>query len=72
MLNGHTCRILSVAFSTDGTHIVSGSIDQSVQVWDALSGVEVKVFNGHSGGVCSVAFSSDGKHIVSGSIDESV
>ena len=43
-----------------------------MQVWDALSGVEVKVFNGHSGGVCSVAFSSDGKHIVSGSIDESV
>ena len=61
-----------VAFSGDGSCIVSGSCDGCVQVWDALSGVELKVFNSHTGLVQSVAFSSNGTHIVSGSSDESV
>ena len=41
-------------------------------MWDALSGVELKVLNGHTGWVQSVAFSNDGNHIVSGSGDKSV
>ena len=64
--------VYCVAFSDDGSCIVSGSGGGSVQIWDALSGVELKVLNGHSGSVSSVAFSSDGIHIVSGSHDESV
>ena len=62
----------SVAFSSDGTQIFSGSYDESMQVWDALSGVELKMFNGHSSHVNSVAFSSDGTQIVPGSDDQSV
>ena len=61
-----------VAFSGDGSCIVSGSDDGSVRVWDALSGVELKVLNSHTHSVQSVAFSSDGTHIVSGSDDRSV
>ena len=30
VLNGHTSSVFSVAFSSDGTHIVSGSSDKSV------------------------------------------
>ena len=71
-LNGHTNSIGSVAFSSDGTHIVSGSGDGSVRVWDASTGKELKTLNGHSDSVTSVAFSSDGTHIVSGSFDNSV
>ena len=55
-----------------GSCIVSGSDDKSVQVWDALSSVELKLLNGHTDSVKSVAFSSDGTHIVSGSNDKSV
>ena len=72
MLNGHTGWVWSVAFSGDGTHIVSGSDDRSVQVWDALSGVELKVLNGHTGWVHCVEFSSDGTHIVSESSNKSM
>ncbi|PPQ89030.1 hypothetical protein CVT25_003940, partial [Psilocybe cyanescens] len=60
------------AFSSDGSHIVSGSWDNSVRVWDALTGHEKLVLNGHTNSVHSVAFSSDGRHIVSGSSDKSV
>ena len=35
-LNGHTDSVRSVAFSRDGTRIVSGSEDRSVRVWDML------------------------------------
>ena len=64
--------INAVAFSSDGTQIVSGSDDKSVRVWDASTGVGVKVLKGHTGLVNSVAFSSDGTQIVSGSYDNSV
>ena len=32
--NAHSDRIMSVAFSPDGTKIVSGSLDQTIKVWD--------------------------------------
>ena len=41
-LNGHTDTVTSVAFSHDGIHIVSGSSDKSVWVWDASTGSTLK------------------------------
>ena len=32
--NAHSDRIKSVACSPDGTKIVSGSLDQTIKVWD--------------------------------------
>jgi WD40 repeat protein len=55
-----TLALFSVAFSHDGTRIVSGSEDNSVRVWDASTGAELQQLNGHSGTVNSVAFSHDG------------
>ncbi|EDR10450.1 mycorrhiza-induced NACHT/WD-repeat protein [Laccaria bicolor S238N-H82] len=72
VLNGHMKAVNSVAFSTDGTRIVSGSYDKSVRVWDVSTGAELKVLNGHMEAVKSVAFSTDGTCIVSGSSDKSV
>ena len=62
----------SVAFSSDGTRIVSGSSDNLVRVWDASTGESLKVLKGHTKSVNSVTFSSDGNRIVSGSSDNSV
>jgi WD40 repeat protein len=72
VLEGHTSWVTSVAFSSDGTRIVSGSGDESVRVWDVSTGKVQSVLEGHTDWVSSVAFSSDGTRIVSGSGDESV
>ena len=42
-LTGHSGPVYSVAYSPDGKHIVSGSCDKSVKIWDAHSGKEVRV-----------------------------
>ena len=65
----HEAPVTSVAFSSDGTHIVSGSHDKSVRVWAASTGAELRRLNGHTRRVDSVAFSSDGTRIVSGSFE---
>jgi len=71
-LKGHTGYINSVAFSSNGTCIATGSSDKSVRVWDASTGAELKELKGHTGYISSVAFSNDGTQIVSSSSDNSV
>ncbi|KAF8153168.1 hypothetical protein B0H34DRAFT_94878 [Crassisporium funariophilum] len=71
-LKAHTWHITAVAFSNDGTRIVSGSADKSMRVWDSSTGAELMVLEGHTDWVTSVTFSSDDMHIVSGSDDYSV
>ena len=65
-LSGHTAAVMSVAYSTDGKAIVSGSRDKLVKIWDVAMGSCVKNLTGHTDFVESVAYSPDGKHIVSG------
>jgi len=64
--------ILSVAYSPDGSCIVSGSRNHVVQVWDAKTVQELTQLTGHNGPVLSVAYSPDGSRIVSGSADLTV
>ena len=42
-LTGHSNTVFSVAYSPDGKHIVSGSKDTTVKVWDAQTGKKVSV-----------------------------
>ena len=40
-LTGHSDMVFFVAFSPDGTRIVSGSGDHLVKIWDTETGAEV-------------------------------
>ena len=64
--------IFSVAFSSDGTRIVSGGADGTVRLWTLDGKPAAKPFSGHNQWVFSVAFSPDGTRIVSGGTDGTV
>ncbi|KAJ7127610.1 WD40 repeat-like protein [Mycena epipterygia] len=73
VLRGHRNLVYSVDFSPDGSRIASGSVDRTVCIWDAETGVLLAgPFEGHTNDVASVNFSPDGSCIASGSHDNTV
>ena len=73
LFQGHDDYINSVAFSPDGSKIVSGSADKTIRIWDASTGVEMlPPLQGHNRSIYSIAFSPDGSKIVSGSGDKTI
>jgi len=72
-LRGHTDEVWCAAFSVDGKHIVSGSIDGTIRVWNAQTGNPVLgPLKMHTEWVNCVAFSPNGRRIASGSLDKTV
>jgi len=72
VLSGHTGYVVSVAFSSDGTWLVSGSSDNTVKLWDVQTGGVVKTFHGHTGATISVSISVTNTIIASGSRDRTI
>jgi WD40 repeat protein/serine/threonine protein kinase len=63
---GHSDGVTSVAFAPDGKLFLSGSRDQSVRVWDAATGQELRALTGHEGAINGVAISPDGRQALAG------
>jgi len=72
VLSGHTEYVTSLAFSLDGTLLVSGSYDNTIKLWDVQTGGAVKTFCGHTKIVLSVSISADNTVIASGSEDNTI
>ena len=49
-----------IAFSKDGRYLRSGSIDQSIAIWDLKTGKLAKNLFEHDGGIVCINFSDDG------------
>ena len=74
LFTGHTSWVTSIAFSPDGGTLASGAgwQDNTIRLWDAVTGEHKRTLTGHSWSVVSVAFSPDGRTLASGSGDQTV
>jgi WD40 repeat protein len=64
-LMGHTQRISSLSYNSDGTKLYSASHDQAFRVWDTVSGKCLRVFASHTLPVSGVAVSPGDKLVAS-------
>lgn len=74
-LLGHGSYVNSVAFSSDGTQVLTSAWrENSFRVWDVEHGIEVRRFEGHNGVVRAITISPDfdSRYALSASDDNTV
>ena len=71
-LIGHTDTVNTVAYSLDGSQILTGSRDGTLRLWNSQGKAIGQPFQGHTDTVTSAAFSADGQLIASGSDDKTI
>ncbi|MDQ3706891.1 MAG: WD40 repeat domain-containing protein [Chloroflexota bacterium] len=68
----NTYPATSVAFSSDGTLVASGSDDGNIYLWQVADGKQIRPFMGHESYVLGLAFAPDGRTLASASQDKTV
>ncbi|MHC5855588.1 protein kinase domain-containing protein [Nostoc sp.] len=71
-LTGHSRSVDSIAISSDGKTLASGSDDKTIKLWNLATGKIIRTLTGHSRSVDSIAISPDGKTLASGSNDKTI
>jgi len=71
-LRGHEHIVSAIAVSTDGKTLASGSVDNTVKLWDVASGQNLATLKEHGDAIWSVAFSPDGKTLASAGRDKTI
>jgi WD40 repeat protein len=72
IMAGHKNLVMVVAFSRDGSRVVSASMDQTARLWDGVTGAPIATLQGHTGYVWAVAFSPTRTHVVTASEDQTL
>ncbi|XP_032888326.1 chromatin assembly factor 1 subunit B [Amblyraja radiata] len=68
-LRGHIEDVYDICWTTDGSHLVSGSVDNTAIMWDINKGVKLSIFNEHKSYVQGVTWDPLGKFIATLSCD---
>jgi WD40 repeat protein len=71
-LTDHKNAVGSVAFSSDGRFMASGSADKSVKLWEADSGKSIKAIMRHPSAIMCVSFSPDSNILAAGAEDGTI
>jgi len=71
-LTGHSAGINAIAYSPDGRHAATASIDKTIRVWEIKSGKLLYTLYGHTDSVTSLTFSVDSRFLYSGGVDGKV
>ncbi len=67
--HGHISVVTAIAWSPDGSRLVSGSWDRTVHVWESTTSKRLLQYQEHAEGVTAVAWSPNSKYLASGSHD---
>lgn len=70
-LNGHVQNIKSVAFTTDGTTLVS-SDTETIILWNTKTGQLIRTITAHKNGVFAAIVTPDGQTLVSAGADNTI
>jgi len=62
---GHIQPVTCVAFHPSGAYFASGSLDQSIKIWNVQSGKIIRTINIHTSKILNLSFSKDGKKLLS-------
>ncbi|KAJ5304196.1 uncharacterized protein N7443_003856 [Penicillium atrosanguineum] len=68
-LSGHEGPVSSLAFASDGNHLVSGSWDRTVRIWSIFGRTQTSEPLQLMSDVLSVAFRADGKQVAASTLD---
>jgi cytochrome c len=68
-LDGHTAKIIHLAFSSDSTQLASSSWDRRIGIWDVQKGTRIRFLKGHRGLVNASVFSPDAQNLYSAGAD---
>jgi WD40 repeat protein len=71
-LHGHAQTVNHLAFSRDGRHLATGSMDKIVRIWSLQTGQGVLTLRGHHDMVVDVRFSPDDRRLLSASWDGTI
>ena len=76
LLKGHSNVVLTLSFSPQGRHLLSGSADGTARIWDYRTGKTIHILRSSAKGISdfiyAAAFSPNGKNVVTGHSDGSL
>jgi WD40 repeat protein len=69
LLRGHENVVFRLAFSPDGSRLISSGADDTAIIWDVPARRPLHRLSGHTQSIRAAGFTADGRHAVTGSSD---